>query len=59
MQIETKKIRRMKTLMNRLLDKSFSADDKEELSTLSAHFLFVSKAIDYTGGYTLTNTKEE
>lgn len=54
-QIEMSDIRKMNRLMKRLTNKAFTADDNKELATLSARFLFTSKAIDYLDGYTITN----
>lgn len=46
-------IKKMKRLMSRLEDKSFNERDAEELSSLSARFLYFVVALRYLDGYTL------
>lgn len=53
MEISVTKIRQMGRLMKRLTDKTFDKDDLEQLADLSAHFLYVSKAIPFVGSYSL------
>lgn len=52
-EIKKKDIREMILLMKKLEAKTFNEDDREELSKLSSKFLFMTRAISYTDGYTL------
>jgi hypothetical protein len=57
--IDIKDTRRMIKLMERLEKKVFNEDDQEELTTLSARFLFATRAMNYTEGYSLVDTRKK
>ena len=52
-EISIEDCRKMSRLMKRIEEKKFNENDREELTTLTARFLFFTRAVGYTDGYTL------